>query len=285
MKKLLFFIVVTLLITGCGGSNMEKDAKEVAELTWKLSEISKKIAAGDNSVLPKANELGIELTTLSEKLKKKYSKEEDNAKFAAFYLKAYNEMSGNPELITVENENSDDESAYNTESDKLTTETKEILKTHAFTKITDLTAIVAINFDESHFIFRVLAIDGTELSRANGTYQISPPIDNSIAKIILYREGPIQKSPLYADNEGIDTELFLHFNKELLLQKPTKESLSKVGGLDLMMEENMPEYILLGRDAFTSNRINTQAEKDSIANEQSKMEEKKRVLEEKLKGF
>lgn len=177
-------------------------------------------------------------------------------------------------------------SGFGLRSESFIDQTVEILKTHNFTKVTSLTSLMYFHFTDTRFIFGVYAVDGTELSRANGTYQVSQSIDNSIAKISLFRDGPIQKSAYYADNDGIDTELFLSFNSELLLQIPTKKVLSRFNMLDLlMMKDDMPEYILQGRDAFPSTKIESQAGKDSIANEQRKKEEKKRILEEKLKGF
>lgn len=280
-------MILALLLFGCGGSEMEKDANKVAKLTWEMSELSKKISSGDKSVLSEATDVGTKLSTLTDELQKKYSAKEDEEKFTALYLKAYNKLSGKQSSSDNENtdtlaKNSDGDSASN----ELADQTKQILKARSFSKITSLTSLIIITFDDTNFTFRVLATNGTELSRANGTYQISPAGDGSIAKITLDQEGPVQKSPMYADSEGIDTELFLHFNKELLLKKPTEELLSHFSAMDLMtMKNNVPEYFLVGRDAFSSKKTLTQAQKDSIANENRIMEEKKNDLEEKLKGF
>jgi len=272
MKKLLITIVVALFIFGCGGSSMEKDAKKGAEMIYKLKLLQNKAKSGDASALAEYTKFEIEGRIEGEKLDKKYAKDFDkwNALINEELLKL--SRTSEPESATT----SEPESAQI--SDEFTNPTKEILKTHIFTKITSLTSLIAINFDETHFTFRVIATNGTELSRASGSYRILPGIDGTVAKIGLIQEGSIQKSPMYADSNGIDTELFLHFNRELLLTKPTEKSLSYFNAMELMtMEKKMPEYFLLGRDAFSSSRLNTQAEKDSIANEERKTDEKKKI--------
>jgi hypothetical protein len=286
MKNLLIFVIALCLIS-CGGNEMEKDAKKLAKLTLKMSELSKKVSSGDKSVLSEATDVGTKVAELTDELQKKYSSKEDEDKFSAIYLKAYGDLNGN-QSSAGENENKDglkDDSGKDSSSD-LTNQTKEILKKYTFSKITSLTSLIVISFDDSNFTFRVLATNGTELSRANGSYQISQASDGSIAKIDLDREGPVQKSPAYADNQGIDTEVFLLFNKELLLKEATQDLLSHFSAMDMMtMKDNVPEFFLVGRDAFTSRKILTQAEKDSIDNQKRLMEEKKANLEEKLKGF
>ncbi len=286
MKKLLI-VVIALFLVSCGGSEMEKDAKALAKLTLKMSELSKKVSSGDKSVISEATDVGAKVVELTDELQKKYSSKEDEDKFSALYLKAYNELSGKQSPNDNQNTGSLTSNLdKNSAAGELADQTKQRLKARSFSKITSLTSLIVITFDDNNFAFRVIATNGTELSKANGTYQISPAGDGSIAKITLDQEGPVQKSPMYADSEGIDTELFLHFNKELLLKKPTEELLSHFSAMDLMrMKRNMPEYFLIGRDAFSSKKILTQAQKDSIANENRIMDEKKQDLEEKLKGF
>ena len=290
MKNLILVIVATIFLFSCGGSSMEKDAKKLAKLTWNAEYLAKKVDAGDNSVSSEADRLSTELKATIDEFQKKYPEDGKGPEFAAIYKKEYDEISKNPpsntdnEALSTSSENKKSES--NPISDELNNKTKQILKSNIFVKINGLTSMIAYNFDDNHFTFRVLAINGTELSRANGTYHISPAIDGSIAKITLIKDGPIQKSPMYADNGGIDTELFLHFNRELLLKPLTEELLSQLNMLDLMgASKEAPDYLLMGRDAFASKRIKTQAEKDSIANQNRIMEEKKKDLEEKLKGF
>lgn len=287
MKNLLI-VIIALFLFSCGGNEMEKDAKKLAKLTLKMSELSKKVAGGDKSAVSEATDAGTKVVELTDELQKKYSSKEDEDKFSALYLKAYNELSGGKQSSSTD-ENTDtlaSDSDKNSASSELANQTKQILKACSFSKITSLTSLIVITFDDNNFAFRVLATNGTELSKANGTYQISTASDGSIAKITLNQEGSIQKSPSYADSEGIDTELFFHFNKELLLKKPTEELLSHFSAMDLMrMKNNRPDYFLVGRDAFSSKKILTQAQKDSIANENRIMEEKKQSLEEKLKGF
>lgn len=267
---------------------MEKDAKKLAKLTLKMSELSKKVSSGDKSAISEATDVGTKVVELTDELHKKYSTQEDEDKFSALYLKVYGELNGT-QSSAGENENKDglkDDSGKDSSSDDLTNQTKEILKKYTFSKITSLTSLIVISFDDNNFTFRVLATNGTELSRANGSYQISQASDGSIAKIDLDREGPVQKSPAYADNQGIDTEVFLLFNKELLLKKASQDLLSHFSAMDMMtMKDNVPEFFLVGRDAFTSRKIITQAEKDSIDNQNRLIEEKKANLEEKLKGF
>lgn len=286
MKNLLI-VVIALFLFNCGGSEMEKDAQKLAKLTWQMSELSQKISSGDKSVMSEATDVGTKVSTLADELQKKYSSKEDEAKFTTIYLKAYNELCG--KQSSNENENTDslkNDSENGTTSSDLENQAKQILKSNTFSKITSLTSLIVITFDDANFTFRVLATNGTELSRANGSYQISSISDGSIAKIALDREGPVQKSPAYADNQGIDTEVFLLFNKELLLKKATQDLLSKFSAMDLMtMKDNVPEFLLVGRDAFTSRKILTQAEKDSINNQKRLMEEKKTDLEDKLKGL
>ena len=104
------------------------------------------------------------------------------------------------------------------------------------------------------------------------------PNDGSIAKITLHVDGPITKSPLYQDSEGIDTELFLSFNRELLLRHANEKLLSYFSPLDLSsMADSESKYFLMGRDAFYSVDDSKESGED--------MEAKKKDLEEKLKGF
>lgn len=287
MRNLLI-VMIALFLASCGGNEMEKDAKKLARLTLKMSELSKKVANGDKSVLSEATDVGTKVAELTDELQKKYSNKEDEDKFSALYLNACGELSGTQPSVG-ENENKDGlkkTSDQDSSSSDLTIQTKEILKKFTFSKITSLTSLIVISFDDNNFTFRVLATNGTELSRANGSYQISPASDGSIAKIALDREGPVQKSPAFADNQGIDTEVFLLFNKELLLKKATQDLLSHFSAMDMMtMKDNVPEFFLVGRDAFTSRKILTQAEKDSIDNQKRIMEAKKADLEDKLKGL
>jgi len=286
MKNFLLFVIVLFLFS-CGGNEMQKDAKKLVELTLKAEQLQKKIDSGDNSVLPEAEKLGTELGTLIDELEKKYPQDGEGPQFRALYEKIYNEISKNAEEVGNEAEES------NPLDDKLIVQTRKILKSNVFITATSLEFMIVYNFDDPLFTFRVLTTNGIEISRAIGTYDISPAIDGSIAKIKIYLDGPIQKSPLYADKGGIDTELFLHFNKELLLKYPTEKLVSYLGTLNIStMGNKAPDYFLVGRDVFYSSRMKTQAEKDSIAkaeiiNEKKKaeFEEKKTELEEKLKGL
>ena len=285
MKNLLFVLLTALFILSCAVNDIEKDAKKVAEFTWKGKLLTDRISSGDKSAEPELIALRKEFAEFGQGLKKKYPTKEDDLKFTALVQKAYNEISGN-ETPKIENKTSVNNSETKAVSDELKNTTKEILKKYFFTKAMELTAVVALKFNDTHFTFIVMAVNGAELCRADGTYFISQAIDGSIAKITLIKDGPIQKSPLYNDNQGIDTELFLHFNRELLLNKTTEELLSKVGMVDRMTSgDKLPDYLLVGRDAFSSNKLDTQAEKDSIANQNHLLEEKRKDLEEKLKGL
>ena len=279
MKNFLLFVIVLILFS-CGGNEMQKDAKKLVELTLKAEQLQKKIDSGDNSVLPEAEKLGTELRTLIDELQKKYPHDGDGPQFAALFEKLYSEISKNPEYYDTEAEEP------NPLEDKLIVQTKEILKSNAFITATSPESMIIFNFDDTLFTFRVLTNNGIEMSRAIGIYEISPAIDGSIAKIKIYLDGPIQKSPLYADNGGVNTELFLHFNKELLLKYPTEKLVSYLGTLNILtMGKKTPHYFLVGRDVFYSSRMKTQTEKDSIAKVEIINEKKKAELEEKLKGL
>jgi len=286
MKNFLLFAIVLILMS-CGENEMQKDARELAELTLKAVQIQKKIESGDKSLLPESEKLGTELKTLIDEFQKKYPLDGGGLKFGALYKKIYNEISNKPEEVVDEAE------PPNPLEDKLIAQTKEILMSNAFYTATNQESIIVFNFNDTLFTFRVLTNNGIELSRAIGTYEISPAIDGSIANIKIYLEGPIQKSPLYSDKTGIGTELFLRFNKELLLKYPSEKLVSYLGTLNILtMGNNKPNYFLVGRDVFYSLKKNTQAEKDSIVkaeiiNEKKKaeLEEKKAELEEKLKGL
>lgn len=287
MKNLLIVVVTTLFILSCGENKMEKEAKKLAELTAQLNELAS--SGQGNSAESQAIALATETKSFMEEIKKKYSTE-DQLKFAELYKKAMGEVSSSStkktDNLVKENSAENKKPEEDPTTAKLVNDTKAIIESNYFTKTLGTAGMIGINFYGDKFSFRVLALNGAELCKANGTYQILPAIDESIAIIKLFPIGPIQKSPAYSDNRGIDTELFLHFNQELLLKRPTKELLSHFGLTDLMtMEGDMPKYFLIGRDAFSSNRIPTQAEKDSIANEERIKEEKKRELEEKLKGL
>jgi len=266
---------------------MEKDAKKLAKLTLKMTELSKKVSSGDKSAISEATDVGTKVVELTDELHKKYSTQEDEDKFSALYLKVYGELNGT-QSSAGENENKDglkDDSGKDSSSDDLTNQTKEILKKYTFSKITSLTSLIVISFDDNNFTFRVLATNGTELSRANGSYQISPASDGSIAKIALDREGPVQKSPAYADNQGIDTEVFLLFNKELLLKKASQDLLSHFSAMDMMtMKDKVPEFFVVGTGAFPYGKILSPREKHCLHHPKLIVVDNKTNLQEKLRG-
>jgi hypothetical protein len=288
-----FTLLISLFLVSCGGNEIQQDAYKNAVLAYKCDLLQQKINSGDNSLTSEYNEFAQKVVTFSDEVRKKYTSDKDKRAYAAYYLAAQQEVRKNPDKYI--NDANYNYSTKSTEGDvvpqsetatpsnnSLDTKTMEILKKHSFVKILGLTSLIIFNFEDKNFTFRVLATDGTELSKAEGTYSISPPNGGSIANVILNRVGSIQKSPLSKDNKGIDTELFLHFNNNLQLQYPSEDLVSKAG---IIPSDIAPEYYLIGRDCFYSSKILTQKEKDSIASERKHKEVKKAELEEKLKGL
>lgn len=278
-----FFLIIgtALVILSCGGSSMEKDAKESAEVLWQLKQLDVRIKSGDNSFSKEYAKVDLKLNLLNKKFTEKYG--ENNKAFSDLILKYLQEKTDTPSS-EVENSAPSEVKKNDSATNELIESTKKILVFNSFTLMMSVTSFVMFTFDDTHFIFRVLAIDGTELSRANGPYSILPPTDGSLARIKITIEGPIQKSPMYADKEGIDTELFLRFNRELLLKLPSQELVSKYPNA-MLFEKTVPPYFLVGRDCFNAKKLLTQAERDSIDNVNRKKEEMKNALEEKLKGL
>ena len=124
---------------------MEKDAKKLAKLTLKMSELSKKVAGGDKSAVSEATDAGTKVVELTDELQKKYSSKEDEDKFSALYLKAYNELSGKQSSSTDENTDTlASDSDKNSASSELANQTKQILKAFSFSKITSLSSLIVI---------------------------------------------------------------------------------------------------------------------------------------------
>jgi hypothetical protein len=89
MKKILSFIgtllITTLLITSCGSSAVESDAKKVADLQCRAQKLAQQAMSGDMSVLEESTKLTAEATALANELKGKYESESDRKKFAEAY--------------------------------------------------------------------------------------------------------------------------------------------------------------------------------------------------------
>ena len=290
MKNYIIYFGLTLFIMSCGGNNaqMQKDAKNFAELSYKYLELKNQVEAGDISKKGELSKAKTNFELQAAVLETKYGK--DNKKFIEIeseeLLKLTNGSNNESKVGTGLNNESKEtmpkQTEINTSNGALESQVKDILKNYQFLNISDNYKFLV--FEDKTFKFIVLNGYKVNVCSAQGTYKIIASNDGSIAKIILIQDGPIQKSPIYEDSRGVDTELFLRFNSELLLQKPTAESLSKVNPLTLDLNK-LPDYLLMGRDAFEGNRQKNQAEKDSIANEERKKEEKKREIEEKLKGL
>lgn len=290
MRNLLIIIVAFFFITGCNQNSMEKDAIKLAKETHKtLQDIKKKYEAGEISsetddeyfakTYPKAY-------ALDEKMKKKYK--DNYREFEDVYNKILDTIStANQDYNTeIPQESENNKSNKVKESNEFALKAKEILKSHIFMKVTSITSMIIFKFDDAQFSFRVMAIGGsqnkgTELCKASGTYNVLPANDGSIAQITLNVNGPIQKSPNYAD-ESVNTEIFLYNNKILFLKYPSNELISYITPIDALgMGDKTPDFYLLGKDCFFASIILSKDEK-----EQERIEaEKKQKLLDDLKAL
>lgn len=91
MKKAKIFagviLVASVIITSCGGSSIESDAKKVAELQCKAQELMQKAASGDMSLMEESTKLTSEAATLSNEMEGKYTSDADKQKFAEALLR------------------------------------------------------------------------------------------------------------------------------------------------------------------------------------------------------
>ena len=94
MKNLLLLFGITILLLSCGGNGMEKDAKKLAELSWKASLLTQKVTPSEDST--KGSAIETEYVKFTEEVIQKYKNNNDSAKFVDLYNKAYNELSGKP---------------------------------------------------------------------------------------------------------------------------------------------------------------------------------------------
>lgn len=96
MKNLTTIIVALLfasfILTSCGGSSIESDAKKYAALTCKAQKVAAegiaKAASGDMSALTESTKLASEAAALGNEMQGKYKNAADLEKFSTAYLKA-----------------------------------------------------------------------------------------------------------------------------------------------------------------------------------------------------
>ncbi len=91
MKKVMTIfgaiLFASVILTSCGDSSIEKDAKKAAELQCKAQELMQKATSGDMSVMEESTKLASEVATLSKEMEEKYTSDSDKKKFAEALLK------------------------------------------------------------------------------------------------------------------------------------------------------------------------------------------------------
>lgn len=91
MKKLFAFLVallfVSIILSSCNSSQIEKDAKKLAELNCEIQKIAQKAATGDMSVMTEGKDLADKAAALRGELEKKYTSDSDKRKFAEALVK------------------------------------------------------------------------------------------------------------------------------------------------------------------------------------------------------
>jgi len=90
MKKTIYpavFSLAILLITSCGGSSIESDAKKLADLQCRAQKLSEKVAAGDMGSMQESLDLTKEATQMFSELEAKYTTESEKEKLAEALLK------------------------------------------------------------------------------------------------------------------------------------------------------------------------------------------------------
>ncbi len=174
----------------------------------------------------------------------------------------------------------------------------EILDKNSFVKSNGLTSIISLAcVSNDKYILNVLSSNGQEVVQVvnvRGTYHIIPSKSLQDAELILYPD-KVQKSPAYDTYDGLRIDYFINSNTRFTLRKFEKSDLKKYikenpsDAESNIANNDLPKYVLDGNIVFYSDRIKTQAEKDSIAAsksaEQRRAEKKKNDLEEKLKGW
>lgn len=93
MKKLLslfgVLMIASLILSSCGGGgSIESDAKRLADLECKGTQLMKKASSGDMSVLEESTKLATEAQELMKELENKYSSDSDKEKLREAYEKA-----------------------------------------------------------------------------------------------------------------------------------------------------------------------------------------------------
>ena len=91
MKKSMTFFGAILfalfILTSCGNSSIDRDAKKVADLQCRAQQLMQKAATGDMSVMEESTKLANEAATLSKEMEDKYTSDSDKKKFAEALLK------------------------------------------------------------------------------------------------------------------------------------------------------------------------------------------------------
>lgn len=170
----------------------------------------------------------------------------------------------------------------------------QILNNNSFIKANGLTSFLSLSIKSNkNYEFNVFALSGFEpiqVVNVRGTYQITLSNNLDEAELTLYPD-KVQKSQAYNTFEDIDIDYFINSNTKFTIRKfenldvqkyVSENPLQAQGAAD---KNELPEYVLDGNIVFYSRRIKTQAENDSIAAEERKVEKKKNDLESKLEGL
>lgn len=93
MRKLTFIgaiVMASFALSSCGGvggSSIENDAKEMAELQCAAMDLMEKVMSGDESVMAESEEFAKKAEKLQKEIEEKYSSEEDQEAFIAAFEK------------------------------------------------------------------------------------------------------------------------------------------------------------------------------------------------------
>ena len=87
MKTLGVLIFASVIMSSCGGSSIQSDAKKVAELQCKAIKLMQKAASGDTSIIEESTKLSTEAASLTKEMEGKYTSESDQKEFSEALLK------------------------------------------------------------------------------------------------------------------------------------------------------------------------------------------------------
>lgn len=166
----------------------------------------------------------------------------------------------------------------------------EILTKNYFQKSNGLFSLITLEFtSKEDYVMKVIALGQGEVVNVRGKFEVVSQGDSK-AHITL-NPGPIQKSSLYDTFDKFDIDYFITSNITYSLRKFMDTDLEKFVNENPVIaqvyhdKKQAPSFVLDGSIVFYSEKYLTQAEKDSIANQQQLEKKKKDKLEEKLKGL